>query len=476
MSFTREQWCRDVLSVAGNSTPDDVLIDFMVGWTVSETKTDSGARFNLLNSEHKAPGSTAFNPNGVQNYVSYAQGVQMTVSTLNDGKYTNLLNALKNNTIAAFTSLALAILADLHMWCGGCGYGANFLTLGPMHRLDAFSYGEATMTDYASALWMPNSNFFPDTGKKSFLILHGTAGGSSAQEIAQYFQGTQGSSNPVSSHYIVGQDGMVVQCVLEKDGAYAQGVVTNSNWQGNPNDYCISIEHVKSSTDNSDALTPVQQAASFALIKDICQRNGIGMHDADNTTGITGHFAIDPVNRARCPGNYPWSDLWNYLSGGQEQPMSIDLTNGAVANFFTGNATQWTCSKNGFTIHGEILAFYQTHGGDTLCGLTDLGLPQSNELPVDGKPGVVKQEFERGCVEFDPNKQDDNPPGSGRVYKVHFERDPRAVALQSQIVTLQAEVTSLKALLASSNLGQVASLGQQIADDVALIMKLVSTQ
>lgn len=177
------------------------------------------------------------------------------------------------------------------------------------------------MPDYAQAIWMPNNNFFADTGKKSFLILHATAGGNSAQEIANYFKGTEGTANPVSSHYIVGQDGTVVQTVLEKDGAYAQGVVNNSNWLGNPNMYCISIEHVKASTDNSDALTPAQQAASFLLLKDICQRNGIGMHEADDTTGITSHAAIDPINRARCPGNYPWDELWTYLQEGT-QPMT----------------------------------------------------------------------------------------------------------------------------------------------------------
>ncbi|HWS82635.1 MAG TPA: N-acetylmuramoyl-L-alanine amidase [Ktedonobacteraceae bacterium] len=186
------------------------------------------------------------------------------------------------------------------------------------------------MTDYASALWIPNSNFFPDTGKKSFVILHGTAGGSSAQEIAAFFQGTEGSNNPVSSHYIVGKDGTVVQTVLEKDGAWGNGVVTNPNWLGNPNTYTISIEHVKNQKDasgnfdNSDVLTSEQQQASFALVKDICQRNEIGMHDADDTTGITGHFSIDPVNRSRCPGAYPWDSLWQYLEGPM-QPAANQL-------------------------------------------------------------------------------------------------------------------------------------------------------
>jgi N-acetyl-anhydromuramyl-L-alanine amidase AmpD len=172
------------------------------------------------------------------------------------------------------------------------------------------------MVDYNGAVWSPNNNFISHTGKKSFIILHGTAGGSSAEAIAEYYRNTEGGPNPVSSHYVVGQDGHVIQTVAEANGAYANGGVTNPDWLGNPNYYTISIEHVKSSTDNSDPLTPAQQEASFALIKDICTRNGIGMYEADDETGITGHFSIDPVNRNRCPGTFPWERLWAFLQGG----------------------------------------------------------------------------------------------------------------------------------------------------------------
>lgn len=320
------------------------------------------------------------------------------------------------------------------------------------------------MTDYSKAIWLPNTNFFPNTGKKSFIILHGTAGGSSAQEIADYFVGTESTANPVSSHYIIGQDGTVVQTVSEEDGAYGNGVVNNPNWTGNPNYYTVSIEHVKSSNDNSEPLTPAQQAASFALIKDICQRNGIGMHDADDTTGITGHFSIDPVNRARCPGNYPWQELWTYLNGG-ETTMTIDLTNATVASHFSGSDNViWTC-KNGFIVGHAILDFYRKFGGDALCGLTYLGLPLSNELPVHGYSGVTQQEFERGCVRYDPSHQTDNPPASGTVYTIHTDQDPRWLAAQSQIAVLQAEIATLQQPAVTFQ--QINSLLAQASTDLA---------
>lgn len=279
------------------------------------------------------------------------------------------------------------------------------------------------MPDYKDAIWMPNKNFFENTGKKFFLILHATAGGSSAEEIATYFQGTEGGSNPVSSHYIVGQDGHVIQTVAEKDGAYGNGVVTNSNWSGNPNYYTISIEHVKPDDANATPLTPAQQAASFALIKDICQRNGIGMHDADDKTGITGHFSIDPVNRARCPNTYPWSELWQYLNGNEEEPMIIDLTTPHVGDYFqaTNDAQVWQCKRTGFLVGHGILGFYQKFGGDALCGLTYLGLPQSGEVAIANHTSSVYQKFERGTVVYNPQKDFDNPPSSGSVYLAHTD-------------------------------------------------------
>ena len=67
-------------------------------------------------------------------------------------------------------------------------------------------------------LWIPNGNFNQGYFTKSHIIIHGTAGGTSAVAIANYFKGTEGTNHPVSSHYIVGQDGQSVQCVNEEDG------------------------------------------------------------------------------------------------------------------------------------------------------------------------------------------------------------------------------------------------------------------
>jgi GH25 family lysozyme M1 (1,4-beta-N-acetylmuramidase) len=173
----------------------------------------------------------------------------------------------------------------------------------------------------------------------------------------------------------------------------------------------------------------------------------------------------------------------------EDQPIVIDLTNSTVASHFTGDNNQWTCKETKFTLHGEILAFYQRYGGNALCGLTYLGLPLSGETPVPNKPGVVWQAFERGVLAFDPNHVIDNPPGSGRVYLLHIDKglgmDPRIgqlstqnAALTNQVTTLQGENAALKALPIVANLDQIQAIGktvkQTINDDIDLIMKLAT--
>jgi N-acetyl-anhydromuramyl-L-alanine amidase AmpD len=187
-------------------------------------------------------------------------------------------------------------------------------------------------TDEPGAIAIPNNNYFPNREGHTprYVIIHGTAGNTSAQSVAQFFQSTEGSNGPVSSHYIIGVDGTVVQCVSEKDGAWANGVITGPPgisgdtihhdpwWDSgiNPNDLTISIEHCKAHDDNSDLVTGAQMAASFMLVKHICQRHNIPMRAADAQGGITGHYSIDPVDKSRCPGPYPWAALWDYLQEG----------------------------------------------------------------------------------------------------------------------------------------------------------------
>jgi hypothetical protein len=194
---------------------------------------------------------------------------------------------------------------------------------------------------------VPDAYVFPGFwgGIPKWLILHKTAGFQTAQDVAAYFQsGSNGLE--VSSHYVIGQDGTIVQCVRETDGAGANGVLEAGHdpwWTGNPNLVTYSIEHVDPSSDNSTPLTPAQQSASFQLIYDICTRRKIEMKPADASGGITGHYSIDPITRQRCPGNYPWSELWTFLK--ENTPMP-------VPSGWTDNGTELIAPNKHYLVKG----------------------------------------------------------------------------------------------------------------------------
>lgn len=275
-------------------------------------------------------------------------------------------------------------------------------------------------TDYPGAIpmFVAENRVFIDNNDHTWVVIHKTAGGTSAQAIAQFFAS---DPNMASTHYVVGQDGTIVQCVLEKDGAagncctstgHAPYLPTNVNlnWK------TVSIEHVDPAPDNSTPLTDAQKAASFALVKSICQRHNIPVRVGDAAGGIIGHCDIDPVDRARCPGNYPWSDLFAYLAG--EGDVSVQITDPVVAQFF--NVVNGNCLQRkdtGVTMGSGITAFYLKYGGPGI-----FRLPDTDEIAVNAQqyPGVVYVAMEGEIIVWDPNRLLDNPPSSEGAYLAHL--------------------------------------------------------
>jgi N-acetylmuramoyl-L-alanine amidase len=223
-----------------------------------------------------------------------------------------------------------------------------------------------------------------------------------------------------SVHYAIGQDGRVWQFVLESSGA-GGNCCTERGYDPFWDQYLqkfrdlnlctLSIEHCDPAGDNSTPLTSAQKDASLKLVAYLAKKYNIAPDH------IKGHYSIDPINRARYPGNYPWDDLWTYLKS-----SITDLTNPTVARYFSdlGNDV-WKCSKTGFVVGHGILNFYRHFGGDALNGLTYLGLPLSNETPIPPHASAVSQRFERGIVCWDPNHEVDSPPGAGQVYMMHVQ-------------------------------------------------------
>lgn len=292
---------------------------------------------------------------------------------------------------------------------------------------------------------MPCTNFWANRNgmHARWLIVHGTAGGSSAQGVANDFIHSQGSSSPKSTHYIIGQDGTVVQCVQEKDAAWGNGIPEHGCdvwWDTgiNPNLTTISIEHVKNDTTNGIALTDAQRNASFNLIKDICARNNIPMHKADSNGGITGHFSISPLSRARCPGTYPWMELFNFLGNPSTQgatDMPLQITDPFAAAYFKeSDPNHWFCPNTNQTIADGILGFYRT-------------IQAAPRLPLSGEqydiPGVAYQIFESGVIVYDPQGKIDG----GGVYLLKNDSDlARKLVgityLKNQIIDLQVKITN----------------------------------
>ena len=187
-------------------------------------------------------------------------------------------------------------------------------------------------------MYVPDSYVFQGANPAYALVVHKTAspGMSTASAVAAYFQnGSDGRH--VSSHYIVGKDGEVVQCVRERDGAGANAALpvepgrnTLFSQAINWNLRTISVEHVDDSPNNSQPLTPAQKKASFNLIKDICTRKGIA------ASHVVQHRDLQPRSKPLCAGNYPMDELRLYIEN-KVHPMTGPKKNknGEIADVVT---------------------------------------------------------------------------------------------------------------------------------------------
>lgn len=272
-----------------------------------------------------------------------------------------------------------------------------------------------------------------------FLILHGTAGGNSAQGIANYFAT---AASQVSSHYVVDQAGNVVQCVAESDGAWANGVISgppgiggdgvhhDAWWDSvapNPNYVTISIEHCKAHDDNSDQLTDAQKSASFALVLDICERNGIPMRAADSSGGITGHYSMDPVNRSRCPGAYPWNALYDYLANNGGTTMS-DVPQG-----WRDDGKVLT-APNGHTVVQGFRSYIESVDWNAA------NVPLEQEHNVSGVPGT-RQVFLCDALVWTPQ----TGVSVGSLGQWYIDALTQIAADKAQIETLETQLAAAKA-------------------------------
>lgn len=165
MSFSRGQWAQDFIKAIGGN-PSQISIEFVCGWSYFEipSMTNNTPKYNLLATTQNAQGATNFNSVGVKNYTSYDQGVQANASTLKNGLYNDLLNALINNNETLLKNPSSAMISQLNKW--GTGYHINFVVEGTKHLNDVSTYGESSQGGQAAAFPQTNdgsNNSVPST-------------------------------------------------------------------------------------------------------------------------------------------------------------------------------------------------------------------------------------------------------------------------------------------------------------------------
>lgn len=88
-----DDFYKKVLSCVGAKPTKDNM-SFMYAWRQAEGGKASN---NPFNTTHKMPGSTTYNSHNVQNYKSSEDGIQATCKTLNNGRYKDIVNGLKDD-------------------------------------------------------------------------------------------------------------------------------------------------------------------------------------------------------------------------------------------------------------------------------------------------------------------------------------------------------------------------------------------
>ncbi len=155
-------------------------------------------------------------------------------------------------------------------------------------------------------------NFYPRSSPRTInkVVIHITDGQPKIEGTVAWFQNPNQTINGkpihVSAHYVVGQNGEVVQMVRQQDVAYHANSANGDS---------IGIEHVARAphewkkTDAGLDVTDAEYCASAALVNWLCNQFKLPM-DRDH---IMGHSEADPKTTHKdCP-NAVWN--WDYYMG-----------------------------------------------------------------------------------------------------------------------------------------------------------------
>lgn len=145
------------------------------------------------------------------------------------------------------------------------------------------------------ATWVPSPNFEPR--RPNLIVLHATEQQSVAQSLDTLRTGNSGG--PVSSHYLVGDDGHVYQLVDDLDRAWHAGP---GHW-GTITDVNNASIGIEIDNDGEEPFTQAQVASVIRLLGDLTARLGIPRE------AVIAHADMAPT-RKRDPGmRFPWQQL-----------------------------------------------------------------------------------------------------------------------------------------------------------------------
>lgn len=200
----------------------------------------------------------------------------------------------------------------------------------------------------------------------------------------------QTPSSQASAHFGIGKNGEIHQYVDINNVAWANGGVARPSWPllidgVNPNYYTVSIEHEGQS---GEQLTEAQYQATLALHRWLCEVFQI----TPNENTIIGHYRIDSVSRAGCPGpGFPWGRLFADLQGGNSMEHAVvyftdrDFSSARIVSDKLGGCAMFCRNGNNSFIHPDakaakhlvIIGGAEYHDHPNVTNLCGSGAPET---------------------------------------------------------------------------------------------------
>jgi N-acetylmuramoyl-L-alanine amidase len=143
------------------------------------------------------------------------------------------------------------------------------------------------------AVWTPSPNF--DRRRANYVILHHTSNDNMAEALATLTHPLKG----VSSHYLVGRDGAILQLVDENRRAWHAG----ASWWGGQTDMNSASIGIELDNTGDEAYPDIQIEALIALLADIARRHPIPR------ANFLAHADIAPGRKSDPGARFPWDRL-----------------------------------------------------------------------------------------------------------------------------------------------------------------------